>query len=124
LVPGLHVFWLFFGFPFCLSRDSFSHRFLLDFFAPSKEETTKNLSETKSIVANTEMAEQDYPIKMYYYLTLKFKQMKCATAHKPHRQCLPAVAPDLPVTSCQTLCLVAHQAGFAFPLFFYRFIKN
>jgi hypothetical protein len=76
------------------------------------------LSETKSIVANKEMAEQDYPIQMYYYLTLKFKQMNCATAQKPHRQLLPAVALDLLVTSCHTLAWLLTKTGSAFPLGF------
>jgi hypothetical protein len=67
------------------------------------------------------MAEEDYPIKMYYYLTLKFKQMKSATAvaaQKPHRQRLPAVAPDLPVTSCQTLAWLLTKPVLLSPLVF------
>jgi hypothetical protein len=64
------------------------------------------------------MAEEDYPIKRYYYLALKFKQMKCATAHKPHRQRLPAVAPNLPVTSCQTLAWLLTKPVLLSPLVF------
>lgn len=56
------------------------------------------------------MAEEDYPIKMYYYQIIEYILIHLflllllfSTDHKPHRQRLPAVAPDLPVTSCQTL---------------------